>query len=173
MKHALSFYLIALLVMRSVLSVAQCSINTINTQVGFTPNVSALIVDDTPTVQSTQLFVMSSFTYQGQTANIDSVSITNITGFPPGINYVFNPVSQTFPGGGHAAMCFSGTTNGAGGSYPLSFTGVAHTNFGNVPFSDVPDFSSFFSFTLEVAGPAHLCRFWGSFYLCRRYYIFY
>src|SRR5271170_402954 len=78
---------------------AQCNIDTPNTQVGFTPHVSTPVVNGTATFQTTQIYVMPTFTLQGTTATVDSVVFTAVNGLPAGVTYSFNPAAATVPGG--------------------------------------------------------------------------
>jgi hypothetical protein len=56
---------------------------------------------------------------------VDSIVITNITGFPTGLSYACNPASCVFYGGTKGCINFQGTTADTIGTYTLTIQGTA------------------------------------------------
>ena len=78
-----------------------------------------------------QIFVPVDTTYLGLPATIQSISVTNFTGLPPGFNYVCTPSNCNFLGGTSACVLLQGPapTTGMIGNYPIV---VELTIFGDV-----------------------------------------
>jgi len=112
-------------------SFTQCTINTLDSTVGFTPGSPGVVKPGVPYAQTAEVYVPA--TYNVYT--VDSLHIDSITGMPAGITYVLNPASGSVIGGSQGAICYSGTTNDSVGLYPLTFYGNIYTNNGPIPFS--------------------------------------
>lgn len=122
---------------------AQCVIDSADTTNGFTPRNPAVIQPGVAYAQTVQVHIPTMY----QSLTIDSIHIDTITGMPAGITYIGNPASQTVPGGGNGALCFSGTTQSAPGPYVLSFIGFAYIGTDSIPLSEA---SSEFSYKFRV-----------------------
>lgn len=156
-------------------AIAQCTIDPSNTEF-FSP-----APDSVPCVERTvaynqviQISVPSSINLQDYgapiplTMYIDSLVITDITGFPTGVDYQPNPTNGVFYGGTNGCILLSGTTTDAAGNYPLTLHGTL-TMHGNAfpPFFDgdttvdlatMQGMSSQFSLSLDVINQGDPCR---------------
>ena len=134
---------------------AQCTLNTSNMNTGFTPNPAPNITQGVAYSQTVQAYVPT--TVQS-VVTIDSIIITSITGLPSGITYTLNPASGVIKGGANGAICYSGTTNAAPGTYNLVFNGTAVTSLGSSSLSSPPASTLFaYSFTVVAGAPAPTC----------------
>ena len=128
MKKLLTLILFAAFVFGWSSSFAQCTINTSNTVTGFTPATPDTITQGVVYSQTVQVYVPATYLTYG----IDSIHFSAITGQPSGINWVFNPASQTIAGGHNGAICFTGTTSAGVGAYPLTLSGTAYAKISGV-----------------------------------------
>jgi len=61
-----------------------------------------------------QARVLTDTVYNGFPAIISNITITGVTGLPPGLTYSCNPASCVFPGGSNGCLLLSGTPTVAG-----------------------------------------------------------
>jgi hypothetical protein len=61
-----------------------------------------------------QARVLTDTTYNGFPAVISNITITGVTGLPPGLTYSCNPATCVFPGGTNGCLLLSGTPSAAG-----------------------------------------------------------
>ncbi len=77
-----------------------------------------------------QVRVLTDTVWQSLPVNITSITVTSVTGLPPGLTYACNPASCIFPGGSNGCILLSGTPTTAG-SYPVDVDiEIAGTVFG-------------------------------------------
>ncbi|MDQ3050888.1 MAG: T9SS type A sorting domain-containing protein [Bacteroidota bacterium] len=77
-----------------------------------------------------QVRVLTDTTLNSLPVVITNITITTVTGLPPGLTYSCNPSSCVFPGGSNGCILLSGTPSTAG-VYPLTVdVSVAGTIFG-------------------------------------------
>lgn len=70
----------------------------------------------------------------GLPVDITSISVTQVTGLPPGITYSCTPANCIFPGGTNGCMQLSGTPSTAG-SYPITVDLIVDAMIsGTIPF---------------------------------------
>ena len=100
---------------------AQCTINPNDTTVGFTPTSLPCITQGSVYGHAVQVHIPSTYTAGGFALNIDSVQLLTVTGQPAGITVSGTPASGVIHGGGNGCLWYSGTTNAAVASYPLTF----------------------------------------------------
>lgn len=85
-----------------------------------------------------QLKVITDTVVSGQSATVDSVVITGVTGLPPGFTYQCTPASCHFPGGSDACILLTGpapTAGMAGQVHPLTVHVMAYGHIGPFPAS--------------------------------------
>ncbi len=83
----------------------------------------------------------ASFEFQGQTALLNSVTVTSVDGIPDGMEYVCNPADCVYPGGAPGCMKLQGTaTNPAqlGRNEVIITTTVAAAIDNPDPIPDIP-----------------------------------
>jgi hypothetical protein len=108
---------------------AQCTIDANNTDFVAPPQDSFPCIERTVAFsEAIQLSIPGTFTTPLGAVSVDSVVITDITGFPVGISYQCNPTNCTFYGGTNACINFSGTTTDTVGNYQLTFDGTIYVN---------------------------------------------
>jgi hypothetical protein len=66
-----------------------------------------------------QVKVLTDTTVSGLTVLVTSITITQVSGLPPGITYTCNPPSCVFPGGSNGCITLSGTPT-ASGIFPMT-----------------------------------------------------
>ena len=143
------FMLIALFSFRTTF--AQCTIDTTDRTVGFTPANPAVISPGVAYTQNVQVYVPPSYNVGGGVVyTVDSLHIDTINGVPNGITYTLNPSTGTVLGGANGVMCFAGITNDSVGLYKLTFTGDVFTNAGPIPFSYLVTLSPSFGYKFRI-----------------------
>lgn len=97
-----------------------------------------------------QVKVLTDTTFNNLPVIITSITITAVSGLPPGLTYACNPATCIFPGGSNACILLSGTPSTAG-SFPLTVdVSVAGTIFG-VPAP--PQTSSIDYYVITIDAP--------------------
>ncbi len=172
MKQVFSLLLIALIY---GISTAQCVIDNNNTAF-FSPSPDSIpcVERGLPYDQVIQIKVPSSIDLADCGApisfvlTVDSLVITNISGFPNGLTYIQNPASGVLYGGENGCGRVQGTTNDPVGNYPLAFTGFITLH--GFPFPGVFDgdttidlatlqsLSDMFNLSLDVINQGDPCR---------------
>src|SRR5947209_1101242 len=124
------YLLIALFIFSGLIAKSQCTVDTTNMQMGFSPADTAqpVIIQGLMYNTTMQLFMSAYVNDSADTVHILSTTIdTNgISGFPAGITYAANPSSNTIGSNGRQCFSVSGTTNAPYGLYPLAFSGFIH-----------------------------------------------
>ena len=130
---------------------AQCTIDTTNTNVGFTPGSPAVVRPGVAYSQTAQVYVPPTYAVSGGFSyTVDSLHIDSLNGVPSGFSYILNPASGTVLGGKNGAICYSGTTNDTVGPYPVTFYGAIYTNAGIIPFSYLVTLAPSFGYKFRV-----------------------
>jgi hypothetical protein len=102
-----------------------CTIAPANTDTGLiSPSYDSIacIEQGLPFSASVQLAMPATF---NGIIVLDSLVITSITGFPPGIEYRQNPASGIYYADSNGCIAFAGLTNVDSAAYPLVFNGYA------------------------------------------------
>lgn len=109
----------------------QCPITYNLTTAGF-QNYSTFpcVVNNQSYSHTFELYVPNFITYNGIVVQIDSIGIAGIDNLPCGLCWNSSKSSNTFAGNTHNCIAISGLPNDSEGSYKLSLTGIAYTNFG-------------------------------------------
>ncbi|HEX5002791.1 MAG TPA: T9SS type A sorting domain-containing protein [Bacteroidia bacterium] len=82
-----------------------------------------------------QVRVFTDTTVGPVTVNVVDITVDSVAGLPPGINYVCNPLSGAFPGGGNGCISLSGTC-AVPGTYDLTvYVTLNGLVFGTFPAS--------------------------------------
>lgn len=99
---------------------------------------------------------------------VDSLVITNVSGFPTGLTYTQNPASGVMYGGDNGCGQVQGTTNDPVGNYPLDFTGfISLHGFPFPPYFDgdttidiatLQTMSTMFNLSIDVIEQGDPCR---------------
>lgn len=89
-------------------------------------------------------------TVAGTTATLTSVTVTQITGLPPGMSYVCSPSNCVFPGNSTGCVLLTGTPTQAG-CYPIQVTASVVVNLG-FPLTLTQHFPSQTGDPLTIAG---------------------
>jgi hypothetical protein len=125
-------YLIVLLLSVTAIGFSQCVVDVNNTQFGISPPDSVfpniLKGHQLDNSYVAQFYLPTSITVQSIPITIYWIKMDTITGFPAGISYAKNPVSDTVYGGGRNCIQLSGLTNAFSGDYPLTFDGFIRVN---------------------------------------------
>ena len=158
MNKYLLFAFVAILSSFSNRSEAQCIPDT-----SITHNVNGIYPDTltglphatvgVPYSTVIQMKVLRDTTYNGAPAQVNTFTITGVTGLPSGFSYTCTPSSCAFPGGSDACLLLQGPapTVGQVGVYPivvnLSVAGVLYPGVLNIPLT-IP--SSITQYTIYV-----------------------
>ncbi len=91
----------------------------------------------TPYNQVIQVVVFTDTTFNGLPVLITNITITSVSGLPPGITYQCVPSNCVFPGGGNGCILLTGTPTTTG-NYPIQVNlDVNGTTFG-IPLPSQP-----------------------------------
>jgi len=113
--------LLLFVIFYSTHSFAQCVPDLTITDPGIYPDSATGLpggVVGTPYSEVIQVRVLTDTTLNGLPVIVTSITITSVSGLPPGITYSCNPASCVFPGGSNACILLSGIPTVAG-SYQL------------------------------------------------------
>lgn len=136
MKHFLFFLVLFFFTLTA--SAQYCANNPVNcpvtynlTTAGF-QNYSTFpcVVNNQNYNHTFELYVPNYITYNGIVVHIDSIGIDAIDNLPCGLCWNSSKSFNTFAGNTHNCIAISGLPNDSEGSYKLSLTGIAYTNFG-------------------------------------------
>ena len=100
-----------------------------------------------------QVKVLTTYLYLGTIpVPIDSVSIDNVSGLPPGFSYSCTPSNCNFPGGSDACITLTGPAPGAGmvGTYSIVVNVTGYGNLGGTPISN-PDVIDDYAIVIDTA----------------------
>lgn len=151
MKNRLPFILCLVLAFAVGKSFAQCIPDITLTQPGIYPDSATGLPAGTvnqPYSEVIQARVLTDTVYNNLPAIITNITITGVTGLPPGLTYACNPASCVFPGGSNGCLLLSGTPTVAGAyniNVDLSING---TIFG-VPVPPVPQSIDYYVITIN------------------------
>jgi hypothetical protein len=129
---------LSLLVFIAIISIfnkgfAQCTPDVSITIPGIYPDSATGLPDGTVGTaynEVIQVRVLTDTTLNGLPVIVTSITITGVTGLPPGLTYSCNPANCVFPGGTNGCLLLSGTPTTAG-SFTLNVDlDVAGTLFG-------------------------------------------
>lgn len=146
---------------------AQCVIDANNTEfVAPSQDSFPCIEQNVAFSEAIQLSIPGTFTTPLGTVTVDTVEITDITGFPAGLSYQCNPSNCKFYGGTNGCINFSGTTTDAVGNYPLTFDGFVYYSPSipgglvpnPAPFSALASFGFAPSYAVDVIAQGAQCR---------------
>lgn len=146
---------------------AQCTIDANNTEFVAPAEDSFPCIERTVAYsEAIQLSIPGAFTTPLGAVTVDSIDITDITGFPSGITYQCNPTNCKFYGGTNGCINFSGTTTDAAGNYPLAFDGMVYYSPSipgglvpnPAPFSALASFGFAPSYAVDVINQGDDCR---------------
>ncbi|HEX5001392.1 MAG TPA: T9SS type A sorting domain-containing protein [Bacteroidia bacterium] len=101
---------------------AQCIPDTTITDPGIYPDSATGLppgVINMPYNEVIQVKVLTDTTVSGLTVLVTNITITQVSGLPPGISYSCNPTSCIFPGGSNGCITLSGTPT-ASGTFPMT-----------------------------------------------------
>jgi len=97
-----------------------------------------------------QVKVLTDTSQGGFPVVITSITITGVTGLPPGLTYSCNPSNCIFPGGSNGCILLSGTPSVAGTFMLNVDVSVAGTVFGN-PLPPQSQSIDYYSITIDAA----------------------
>lgn len=80
-----------------------------------------------------QFKVLTDTSLAGLPVTVDSISITQVTGLPPGISYTCTPASCVFPGGSNGCILLTGTPT-VSGAFPLTVDLIIDANLSGIAF---------------------------------------
>jgi len=150
MLHRFLLLVICTFMLSSVAN-AQCTPNTALTIPGLYPDSAMGLPNGTVGVnynEVMQLVVFTDTTFNGLPVVITSITITSVTGLPPGVTYQCVPSNCIFPGGSNGCILLSGLPTTAG-TFPLLVNiETAGTTFG-VPLPPQPDVVNDYSITID------------------------
>jgi hypothetical protein len=134
-------------------AVAQCTPDTSITIPGLYPDSVAGLPDGMVGAaynEVIQVRVLTDTTFNNLPVIISSITITGVSGLPPGISYQCVPSSCIFPGGGNGCILLTGTPSVAG-FYPITVTiEINGTTFG-VPLPPQTQVVTGYSITINQA----------------------
>jgi len=137
----------------STFVVAQCVPDITITTPGIYPDSATGLPVGTvavPYSEVIQVKVLTDTTYGGFPVVITNITITSVTGLPPGLTYSCNPATCVFPGGSNGCILLSGTPSTAG-TFALNVNvSVAGTVFG-VPAAPQTSSIDYYSITIDAA----------------------
>jgi Secretion system C-terminal sorting domain len=134
-------------------SVAQCIPDLTLTTPGIYPDSATGLPSGTvgtPYSEVIQVRVLTDTTSGGFPVIISSITITSVTGLPPGLTYSCNPSSCIFPGGSNGCILLSGTPSTAGVFTLGVDVSVAGTIFG-APVPPQTSSIDYYSITIDAA----------------------
>lgn len=115
MKRLLLLTTIAILALNKAIF-AQCTPDPTITQPGIYPDTLPVAIIGVPYSEVLQVRVLA----DTSGFPVQSISIDNVLGMPPGFSYQCVPSNCVFPGGSNGCVVFSGTAPaGSAGQYPL------------------------------------------------------
>lgn len=117
MKIRLLFVLFLTVVVNPYVVIGQCTPDLSITIPGIYPDSATGLpsgVVNQPYSEVIQARVLTDTTYNGFPAVISNITITGVTGLPPGLTYSCNPATCVFPGGSNGCLLLSGTPSVAG-----------------------------------------------------------
>lgn len=152
----------------SLFASAQCTIDMSNTAF-FSPDTFPCVERSVAYNQTLQISVPANTANMGLpipiTLTIDTIIISNITGFPAGLSYTANPTSGVFPGGTNGCFQITGTTTAPAGNYPLSLSGSVSLSSLFPPIDTTVDLAliqsmaaGMFNLSLDVIEQGAPCR---------------
>lgn len=102
-----------------------------------------------PYVEDIQARVLEDTTLAGLPVIITNVTLTSVTGLPPGLTYSCTPSSCVFPGGSNGCLLISGTPTTAG-FYPLVVELTANGTLFGTPVPPQTTTLTYYSITIDV-----------------------
>jgi hypothetical protein len=97
-----------------------------------------------------QVKVLTDTTVGGLTVLVTSITITQVSGLPPGITYTCNPSSCIFPGGSNGCITLSGTPT-ASGLFPMTVDLMIDGTLFGTPISQP---STVDYYNINIVGPS-------------------
>jgi hypothetical protein len=157
MKKILPLLLFPLMLFMQHDSIAQCTISTTDTTIGFSPPALPCITQGSAYGEAVQVAVPATASYDViLSLTIDSVRLLSVTGLPAGITVSGSPASGVILGGGNGCLWFAGTTGTAAGNYPLTYrirVWTAYSGASEAPF-DTTLAGLGYPFSLNVCPPS-------------------
>lgn len=117
MRYRLPIILILFVVLSFENSSAQCIPDITLTAPGIYPDSATGLpggIVGQPYSEVIQARVLTDTVYNGLPAVISNITISGVTGLPPGLTYACNPATCVFPGGSNGCLLLSGTPSVAG-----------------------------------------------------------
>jgi hypothetical protein len=164
MKKLLSVIIIAAAFQVSN-SNAQCIPDVTITTPGIYPDSATNLPGGTvgiPYSEDIQARVLTDTSLSGLPVIITSITLSSVTGLPPGLSYSCTPASCVFPGGSNGCMLLSGTPTTAG-VYPLIVELTVNGTIFGTPVPPQVSTLDYYSITIDVnsgiAGAASSVKF--------------
>jgi hypothetical protein len=151
MKRILLLFPIFVFALAGHLAVSQCVPNTSITVPGIYPDSATGLVSGTvgvPYSEVIQAKVLTDTSLGGAPVIITNVTVTSVSGLPPGLSYSCNPASCVFPGGSNGCMLISGTPTTAG-VYPLTVVLTANGTIFGIPVPPQSSTLSYYKITID------------------------
>ncbi len=152
MKHLLVLVVFAFIGSISF-SNAQCTPDLSITNPGIYPDSATGLPSGTAGVaysEVIQVKVLTDTVFNNWPVVISNITITSVSGLPPGLSYSCNPSSCVFPGGSNGCILLSGTPT-TSGTFPIIVNvSVAGTIFG-VPAQPQNSSIDYYSITIDAA----------------------
>lgn len=132
--------------------IAQCVPDLSITVPGIYPDSATGLPNGTVGIQYSediQARVLTDTTFNGLPVVISNITMTSVTGLPPGLTYACTPASCIYPGGSNGCILISGTPTTAG-VYPITVTLTANGTIFGVPAPPQTTTLDYYSITIDV-----------------------
>ncbi|MBL0340516.1 MAG: T9SS type A sorting domain-containing protein [Bacteroidetes bacterium] len=154
MKYFLQIVFILALTFSIGKSTAQCIPDVTLTVPGIYPDSATGLPAGNvgqPYSEVIQARVLTDTVYNGLPAVISNITITGVTGLPPGLTYACNPATCIFPGGTNGCILLSGTPSVAGAFSVNVDLNINGSIFG-VPVPPVAQSIDYYVITIGTVG---------------------
>ncbi len=151
MKKTLPLLLMVSFALIIRLGYSQCVPNTSITVPGIYPDSATGLASGTVGVAYTEVIqakVLTDTSLNGLPVVITNITVTSVTGLPPGLTYSCTPASCVFPGGSNGCMLISGTPTTAG-VYPLTVVLTANGTIFGIPVPPQSSTLGYYSITID------------------------